>query len=422
MKNLVIPRNDDRCALCRIAKANETGSHMVPNLLTAVAFSFDGKYKRDREIVEKYHKNAPDSNSVHYGRNVAADKVTADLGHEMTDEELDNNINTLCYDYIFCKDCEKRFGVLETAFGDYYKTGKSLHPRLAYLFWLSVFWRMSIGYMGLFMDARDELDIRGILDKNLKIREEITGSTEKMGDYGYAVFRLDEPLSKGDSGVFGTNRPRSPYVILVADQVVVLFTNYSKLHKKTIVFGYEIDKDNINTYRKDDYIELEMSIEELYDFKKQIVESTYDVFGREQEEMARRIREMERTSGKACSKKDFYAIMQLLKPREKKMRVRQAYRFRAAYVKMLEARARGEEYDFLKDRELMLTQDDVNNYIEDLNNFKARGISLVPFAFAREFLHDDSIPPFEDTLAAAKKHFESEHENAMNLEEIWSDD
>ena len=359
---------------------------------------------------------------MHYGRDVAADKITADLGHEMTDEELDNNVNTLCYAYIFCKDCEKRFGVLETAFGDYYKMGKNLHPRLAYLFWLSVFWRMSIGYMGLFMDARDELDIRGILDKNLKIREEITGSTEKMGDYGYAVFRLDEPLSKGDSGVFGTNRPRSPYVILVADQVVVLFTNYSKLHKKTIVFGYEIDKDNINTYRKDDYIELEMSIEELYDFKKQIVESTYDVFGREQEEMARRIREMERTSGKAYSKKDFYAIMQLFKPHEKTMRVRQAYRFRAAYVKMLEARARGEEYDFLKDRELMLTQDDVNNYIEDLNNFKARGISLVPFAFAREFLHDDSIPPFEDTLAAAKKHFESEHENAMNLEEIWSDD
>ena len=55
MKNIVIPRNDDRCALCRIAKANETGSHMVPNLLTAVAFSFDGNYKRGREIVEKYH-------------------------------------------------------------------------------------------------------------------------------------------------------------------------------------------------------------------------------------------------------------------------------------------------------------------------------------------------------------------------------
>lgn len=413
MKNLVIPRNDDRCALCRKAKANETGSHMVPNLLTAVAFSFDGNYKRGREIVEKYHINGPDSNVVYYGRDVAADKITADLGHEMTDEELDNNVNTLCYDYIFCKDCEKRFGVLETAFGDYYKMGKNLHPRLDYLFWLSVFWRMSIGYMGLFMDARDELDIRGILDRSLKSREEITGSKEGMGDYGYAVFRLDEPLLKGDSGVFGTNRPRSPYVILVADHVVVLFANYSKLHKKTIVFGYQIDKDDINTYQKDDYIELEMSIEEQYDFKKQIVESTYAVFGREQEEMARRIREMERSSGKACSKKDFYAIMQLLKPREKMMRVRQAYRFRAAYVKMLDARAWGEEYDFLKDRELMLTQDDVKNYIEDLTNLKERRESLIPFAFAREFLHDDSIPPFEDTLAAAKKHYESEHDNTM---------
>lgn len=130
--------------------------------------------------------------------------------------------------------------------------------------------------------------------------------------------------------------------------------------------------------------------------------------------MARRIREMERTSGKAYSKKDFYAIMQLFKPHEKTMRVRQAYRFRAAYVKMLEARARGEEYDFLKDRELMLTQDDVKNYIEDLTNLKERRESLIPFAFAREFLHDDSIPPFEDTLAAAKKHYESEHDNTMS--------
>lgn len=52
MKNLEIPRNDSLCALCRINNANETGSHMVPNLLTSVALSFDGKAKRDREIVE----------------------------------------------------------------------------------------------------------------------------------------------------------------------------------------------------------------------------------------------------------------------------------------------------------------------------------------------------------------------------------
>lgn len=43
MKSRIIPRNDSLCALCRIREADKTGSHMVPNLLTAVTFSFDGK-------------------------------------------------------------------------------------------------------------------------------------------------------------------------------------------------------------------------------------------------------------------------------------------------------------------------------------------------------------------------------------------
>lgn len=394
------------CTLCRTAEANETGSHMVPNLLTAVAFSFDGKNKRDREIVERYCLNKPDDNSVYYGRDVAADKISSDLGHEMTEEELENNVNTLCYDYVFCKECEKRFSILETEFGEYYKKEKNIHPRLAYLFWLSVYWRMAIGYMGLYMDAKDELDIRDILNRNMKSRKEIIESNEKLGDYGYSVFKLCDTLIKGDSGIFGMKKPQAPYVILVADYVVILFTNYSKLHKKTNVLGWEIDKDeDINTYWKDEYVELEMNIEELHDFKKKIVESTYYVFNSEQERVARLIREKERSEGRPISKAGFYRIMQSLKSDAKIIRVRQAYRFRCAYLKMLEARKRGEEYDFLHDRELMLTQGDVDNYIEDLKNLKKHKESLLPFAFAREFLQDDSIPSFEDTFSKFMKQY-----------------
>lgn len=131
MGNLTIPRVDNLCTLCRTNEANQTGSHMVPNLLTSVAFSFDGLAKRDREIVEKYHLNTPEANSVFYGRNVSPEKISYDLGHEMTDEEVEGNVNTLCYDYIFCKDCEKRFGILESAFGEYYRSGKEIHPKLA---------------------------------------------------------------------------------------------------------------------------------------------------------------------------------------------------------------------------------------------------------------------------------------------------
>lgn len=409
MGNLTIPRVDNLCTLCRTKDANQTGSHMVPNLLTSVAFSFDGLTKRDREIVEKYHLNTPEANSVFYGRNVSPEKISRDLGHEMTDEEVEGNINTLCYDYIFCKDCEKRFGILESAFGEYYRSGKEIHPKLAYLFWLSVFWRMSVGYMSIFMDAEDELELRRILQQNLKSRDEIINASEKdLGNFGYVVFRLNESLQKGDSGILGINNPHSPYIILVADYVVILFANANKLHKSTNVFDWEIDIEDINTPNAEEYIELGIDINEFHDFRKLIVEESYSGLGSAQEKVARNIREKERSEGKPIGKHIFYQIMHSLKE-SPAFHVRQAYRFRAAYIKMLEAAERGEAYDYLYDRELMLNQKDVDNYIADLKKLKEQGISLLPFAFAKEFLRDDSLPSFKELLRIATELYEKNH-------------
>lgn len=89
----------------------------------------------------------------------------------------------------------------------------------------------------------------------------------------------------------------------------------------------------------------------------------------------------------------------------KPLRVRLTYRFRIAYIKMLEARERGEEYDFLKDRDLMLNQKDVENYINDLKILREHGESLMPFAFAREFLHDESLPSFEEIYEDFKRNY-----------------
>lgn len=401
MGNLVIPRRDDFCALCRTNVANQTGSHMVPNLLTSVAFTFDGLAKRDREIVLKHHLNFPEENSTFYGRGVSPDKISQDLGHDMTDEEIEKNINTLCYDNIFCKECEKRFGVLETAFGEYYRNGKEINPKLAYLFWLSVFWRMSIGYMGIFMDAKEELELRSILQQYLKSQEEIINTPEKeLGNFGYVVFRLNETIRKGDSGILGTKTPKSPYIILVADYVVILFADVSKLHRKTIEFGWEIDIKDINTPTAKEYIEFDMNIQEFYEFRKLIVERSYAGIGQAQEPVARAIREKERGEGKAVNKTDFYKLMQILKEPQV-FHVRQAYRFRVAYMKMLEAAEKGEAYDYLNDRELMLNQQDVDNYVADLKKAKEQGISLLPFAFAKEFLNDDSLPSFKELLHLA---------------------
>ncbi len=405
MSNLTISRLDNRCALCRMKEANETGSHMVPNLLTAVAFTFDNKAKRDREIVERYLLNAPDDNSVYYGSQVSPEKIENDFGHLMTDEEREKNTNTLCYDYIFCKDCEKRFGVVETAYGEYYKKRKNdINPRLAYLFWLSVFWRMSVGYMGVFMDATDELKIRNILDQNLKSANEIKASKVNLGDFGYLLLRYDGKLLKGDSGILGTRSPKSPYVILVADYVVILYSNYSKLHKTVSVMGFEFYKEDFNSYDKE-VDDIPITREDFFQFRKAIVEESKCVFTPLQERVMREYREEERHKGVAKNKhmiwnalKEASLAEELLGESQERIFIRQRERFRIAYLKGMRAKQLGVEYNFLEDEALMLNQTDVENYIADLKRVQELGKNVSVFPFAKEYLQDESLVSFENVF------------------------
>lgn len=123
MPAIRIPRYDDNCALCRNAKADKTGSHLAPNFLIHGAFSFDGKGRRFREIVARENLNSQDR-PVFYGPEVPPDAIMADLGHEMTDDEIEDNTKLLECDYLFCSNCENRFGILEEAYASFYKGEK----------------------------------------------------------------------------------------------------------------------------------------------------------------------------------------------------------------------------------------------------------------------------------------------------------
>ena len=396
-KERIIPRFDDMCALCRQRVADKTGSHMVPNFLTAKTFSFDGKAKRDREIVELYNLNEPETNAVYYGSSVSPDKIASDIGHEFSDEEREANLNLLCYDNIFCHQCEDRFGVVESEYAKYYHgQTKNINPRIAYLFWLSVFWRMSLGYMSLFMGAEDELEIRNILNRNLKTKEDIVSSKESLGNYAYAIFQVDEGIIKGDSGILGNRNMKAPYVILVADMVVVFFKNYSKLHSINHVMGWEIEKGDLNTSDSFGSI-FEINRKEFHDFRKQLVEDSYWVFNPQQEKAIREIREEERHSGKALNPREKFEILKSLKDNSQtKLRLRLAYRFKIAYLRMMSANENKIEYNILDDKELMLTQQDIDNYIEDLKNFQDHGENVSVFPFAKEYLHDDNLKGYDE--------------------------
>lgn len=147
MPALKIPRYDDNCALCRVAKADKTGSHLAPNFLVHGAFSFDGKSGRFREIVTRDNLNTQ-SRWLFYGQEVSPEAIGADRGCSLTDEELEGNINVL--------ECDN-------------------------LFWLSVFWRMGVGRMSIFLDGEDEFAMRGYS----KTRKDIERFVDMLEAQGY---------------------------------------------------------------------------------------------------------------------------------------------------------------------------------------------------------------------------------------------
>ena len=105
-----------KCFLCKKKPANKKGSHMVPHFLIAETFSYDGSMDREKVVVDV--DNLSEGNKEYFfGHEVYDDTVNKLLGHSFSDEEIEEEskkVNALTRDYVFCKECEERFGVIET--------------------------------------------------------------------------------------------------------------------------------------------------------------------------------------------------------------------------------------------------------------------------------------------------------------------
>jgi len=386
-KGIEIPRLDSDCALCRQKCADEVGSHMAPIFIIHKAFAFDGKGKRDHEISYLSHLN-DHSESIYYARNVNSEAVSADLGHDMTEEEVEGNINHLVYDHIFCRGCEKLFGVLETEYAKLYAEGKQISPRIAYLFWLSVFWRMSIGYMAIGLDIHDELEIRKILQDNLSSREVMERSDTDLGNFGYIIFHADG-IIKGDSGIFGTRAQHCPYIIILNDLVVALVRDNQKTYK----IGHKIVKsDYVNSWIDNDIYVEEIDLETFARFKRFIIDESYfSGYGKNREKMERNLYEKCRHDGSSKAFDDAADMIEYSRSVDMKdglppRLARNARRFYAAALKKRAAQRLGREYDFLKDRSLFLFKFDVENYRNDLIRFARNGKTILVYPLAKEIV------------------------------------
>lgn len=219
------------CALCREKDALCKGSHLAPHLLIQSFLSYNGSTSRDTEVVNEttmagLHKERK------WGRAVPEEAIDETFGEVPPEEKFTIKPSAVTRDYVFCKDCENRFGYIETAYAaSFRKQMPCDNGLLAYVFWLGVFWRLSIGKMALQLNAKDEKFIGDLLHRLMpRDAKDVKNmvASDLMGRYGYRVYHCAN--TKGElSGVIGMHTDQSPYWLLLGEHVVVLYSNKDKV-------------------------------------------------------------------------------------------------------------------------------------------------------------------------------------------------
>ncbi len=405
-RNLVVGRDDTRCTLCRKRPANKTGSHMVPNFLAHPTFSWDGKGKRGHEALNHTFLNEPEQFCTFYGQDVPEWRFAKGEGKvSVSDEDIEKNINQLEFDNEFCSECEARFGVVETAYAAFYSgQRKTINPRVAYLFWMSVLWRMSMGSMCIFMDIRDELSLRKLLDENLLGTEkEMAESDTDLGEWKYAIFRA-HGLREGDKGILGSRMERSPYVVSYNDLVMVFF-NHDPSDEELTVGPITVRRENLCDWRTGEKLE-EVDRRWFWNVRDWFVASSYQYRDPVRERALRITREHERSTGEPLDDEFKDTAIKLARVTsgaqcEKMYSFHKMERIYGAYLREKEAAKEGRDYNPLADEDLFLTERDFQLYYEDLARY-ARGTGderVKEFPYyneARAAVADDALWRYEN--------------------------
>ncbi len=133
------------CRICGSKNATKTNSHLLPAFMEAIVGSYDHSYKRDRDILIK---KTPYETKVHVGA------IPSDVNDRLfNQEELSDNriktelaVNPCAMDFVFCPECEKALSsYLEMPYSQQSRSSQAVNGTLAYFFWMSIIWRMSIG-------------------------------------------------------------------------------------------------------------------------------------------------------------------------------------------------------------------------------------------------------------------------------------
>lgn len=219
--------NNSRCPICGKSHPNKTGMHLVPLLLIKHIFP---RYK-EMAIEEN---NAMAYSFGYIGRNLAS-HINEIRGYELTEEEIELEQlmpNPLTRDYLWCSDCEKRFSAIEDMMLKTHEkqlNNKEYEYKAPYLFWLSVFLRMSIGKMCIQLPDSVEK----------KIAEMICRTVEPDGTFHwdevetcfyYGAAQCDDTREEL-MGILGIRKQEIPYLVIIGNLVLTFFPSEKDKNK-----------------------------------------------------------------------------------------------------------------------------------------------------------------------------------------------
>ena len=221
---------NNNCLICNEEKATKPNSHLIPSFMVAKVCSYDGSGKRDKEVMFTMTSY---EDKVYVGA-VPDTKLDELFNQEkLTDERIEKELrnNTASKDYIFCPKCEANLSkYLETPYAEHYSKGKSIQSDIAYFFWLSIVWRMSISRQFQFALPEDiELNLGECLNEYIEAvanNQDVTPIIEKC-KFSYRLLRCSSYLPNGLAYLGGRYKENTKILTLTLGDTI-LCANFDK--------------------------------------------------------------------------------------------------------------------------------------------------------------------------------------------------
>lgn len=249
----MLKTNFMKCLLCRDKDADQTGSHILTHSLVSNCTNEQGKKGRNKEMMFSISQSG--ERSLFVGNEVLPDKIAEIKGRELTDSEVESNKNDFVVDNIYCSDCEKLFGKIESEFSrkvlgnirqnKVYEYSDNILIRL--YFYIQIWRASSFKYTDWYLPYSLEEYLRTVIFEACNNYE--NGLSEDLEDnikkIPLIINYLDTPADKSSSNQVFIPNEKNPYLLFLCDFVVEFFHVFGSIPELSTIANYNGINDGL---------------------------------------------------------------------------------------------------------------------------------------------------------------------------------